>query len=183
MPAASAAGFAEKRQRCNGRFCYRLPLLKGQTMQTQGQVFSRLRRAGMSVLTAALIAAVPSVSHAHGALAVGEPKDVAHGGFTWGASVDRATTKAAQDKALDICRTIKGNAPAATRKLCAVVETFDHKCYAMAWDPKDGTPGVGWSVAAGKDAAEAQALERCHTTGGDRASFCVVAHSDCDTKP
>jgi dienelactone hydrolase len=154
-------------------------------MQIQGPSFPMFRDAAfvLLLLAGSLVVAARDPADAHGALAVGEPKDIVAGGFSWGGKVDAATSDAAQAKALEICRTVKGNAPDATRKLCKIVETFDHKCYAMAWDPKDGTPGVGWSVAARKDVAEAQALERCHTTGGDRASFCVVSHSECDTNP
>ena len=148
------------------------------------QDISKSRHVTLSAtLLAVLALATPLSALARGALAVGEPKSIAKGGFTWGASVNRDTSEGAQLHALETCLTIKGNAPLATRGLCRVVEIFDHKCYAMGWDPKDGTPGVGWAVAATKADAEHAALERCHSTAGSRKEFCVISHSDCDTTP
>lgn len=134
--------------------------------------------------TALACLALPLSAGAHGALAVAAPNDIEKDGFSWGASLNQDTTEGAQLHALETCLTVKGNASTAVRGLCRVVEKFDHKCYAMGWDPKDGTPGVGWSIDISKDDAERNAMQKCRATAGDaRKEFCVIAHSGCDASP
>lgn len=152
----------------------RTPKISTRCSAAQALVFS----------TALAVLALPLSAGAHGALAVAAPNDIQKEGFSWGASLNQETTEGAQLHALETCLTVKGNASTAVRGLCRVVEKFDHKCYAMGWDPKDGTPGVGWSIDSSQDVAERTAMQKCHATAGDdRKEFCVIAHSGCDTSP
>jgi len=136
--------------------------------------------AGM--LLAAIIALVTlgaGAAWADGALAIGLPSDVAKQGFASGYSYNAGNVDAARKAALDYCRRAPTNQRA--RSLCSIVETFSHKCVAVAMDPKAGTPGVGWSVAESKSTAESEALARCAATAGDgRHDACKVSDSNCD---
>ena|ERR1700693_6023981 len=120
----------------------------------------------MRVNTAAvvgLLALAPRTAAAEGALAVGMPADVARMGFAYGSSLDSATMEVARKGAIDGCRGALGNASAELRKLCKVVATFRNQCFAVAMDPKDGTPGVE------------PAGEQCRTTAGaSRREFCTL---------
>ena len=67
------------------------------------------------------------------------------------------------------------------RKLCKVVNTFNDRCIAVAMDPADGTPGVGWAIEADLRSAERVALEKCEATAGPgRRAACKVNSSGCD---
>jgi hypothetical protein len=136
--------------------------------------------AGMSLAT--IIAAVTlcaGAARADGALAVGLPSDVAKQGFASGYSYNAGNLDAARKTALEYCHRAPTNQRA--RSLCSIVETFSHRCVAVAMDPKAGTPGVGWSVAESRSTAESEALARCAATAGDgRRDACKVADSNCD---
>ena len=59
--------------------------------------------------------------------------------------------------------------------------TFKNQCIAVAMDPADGTPGVGWAVAADLRTTEAEALAKCEATAGPgRRAACKVDSSGCD---
>jgi hypothetical protein len=124
-----------------------------------------------------------SAAMAEGALAVGVPSSVAKDGYALGISVNSASAEKASEVALDWCRHIKGVSDKA-KSLCQVITTFRHQCAAEANDPKPGTPGVGWAIAADKETAERMALANCvGTAGRERRNSCVIASSICDTKP
>jgi hypothetical protein len=131
---------------------------------------------------AALVATMTlcaGAARADGALAIGLPSDVAKQGFASGYSYNAENVDGARKTALDYCRRAPTNERA--RSLCSIVETFSHKCVAVAMDPKAGTPGVGWSVAESKAAAESEALARCAATAGDgRRDSCKLSDSNCD---
>jgi hypothetical protein len=119
-------------------------------------------------------------SAAEGALAVGIPAHVEKQGAALGYATKHPTQKKAREVALKKCRTAM-DAPATTRALCKVIETFKNKCVALAIDPKAGTPGVGWAVAADKEGAEKAALQKCIDTAGEsRRDFCKTTDSACD---
>jgi hypothetical protein len=64
-----------------------------------------------------------------------------------------------------------------------VIATFHNECYAVSLDPKPGTPGAGWAIAADKETAEQRALAHCRlTAGSNREKFCEVSESNCDTR-
>ena len=140
------------------------------------------RTARRALLVAALLAVVTAhadLAAADGALAVGLPSDVAAEGFAYGFSLDQPTAEQARAEALQETET-PGVDPRA-QALCAVVQTFKNQCFAVAMDPKDATPGVGWSIAPDKAAAGRDALARCAATAGDdRRDACEVTHSGCD---
>lgn len=130
--------------------------------------------------TGALLWSCPSF--AVGAVAVGIAPGGVIQGFAGGHSVDAADEKSARAAAIDGCHKSTG-APKTAQNACHVVQTFKDQCYAIALDPKDGTPGVGWAVKDTQAQADEAALELCRKTSPvDRKSFCVVPASNhrCD---
>jgi hypothetical protein len=146
---------------------------------------NRYRCAGFVVVALLLVAAGalrPMSAGAAGAIAVALPPDVAKGGFSYGYANDKPDVDTASARALELCKSTKdaANDPK-LRALCKVVQTYVNQCVAVVMDPGAGTPGVGWSVAADKRTAEAEAMRKCQdTAGADRRAACVLSHSDCD---
>lgn len=139
-------------------------------------------RAAMPVLAAlvCVLALQSERAAADGALAVGLPEDVAKTGFAFGWATNRSSGAEARQAALDFCSRAKDASPAA-RKLCRVFGTFKGQCVAVAMDPKDGTPGVGWAMSTEKSWAEAEALDACReTAGSNRQGECKLSASACD---
>jgi hypothetical protein len=145
----------------------------------------KAKRSTLTLAAAGVLAAMalaPRIAAAAGALAVAMPADVRQG-FSSGHSLNDATPEAASEKAIDGCHRGVGNANESIRKLCKVVATFHDQCYAVAMDPKDGTPGVGWAIGESQQLADSRALAQCRTTAGaSRRAFCTVAPRDrgCD---
>jgi uncharacterized protein DUF4189 len=144
--------------------------------------FTTTRQRAVACAAAAFFMCAPGHGMAAGALAVGQPADVARGGFTYGFSYDKADEQEARQEALQQCRTTKDAAQDANlRSLCTVVRTYSNQCIAVAMDPRAGTPGIGWAFAAELRDAESQALAQCRQTDGpEQADACVVDHSGCD---
>jgi len=138
---------------------------------------------GRLVSAAALIccaALLPGRGSAEGALAVGQPADVAKQGLAMGYALNYETTEKAQELALKRCREFQ-DAPQATRDLCRIVEKFSKRCLAVALDPQFGTTGLGWSVAKNQEVAEDLAMEKCSDSAGrKRREFCRVTLTTCD---
>jgi hypothetical protein len=138
---------------------------------------------GSVVVGAILLAAVQGmtpVARAEGALAVGASGNFAKDGFAVGGAIDKATKQDAIDQALATCRKYEGAPKMAA--ICRIVATFRRECFAINFDPKPGTPGVGWAVGPTKAAAEERALAACQTTAGAaRRKFCKLEQSFCDT--
>jgi hypothetical protein len=137
-----------------------------------------------ALLAAAMLAGIlarADLAAAEGALAVGEPADVAAEGYAYGFALDEPTTDRASAGALRDCQTPTQGIDPRAQALCRVVQTFKNQCFAVAMDPKDATPGAGWAVADDKDGAARAALARCVATAGDdRRDACEVTHSGCD---
>lgn len=145
-------------------------------------VFEPSRRLGLVVLTALPLAFGASVgtARADGALAVGLPESGAQDGFSYGYAVGYEAGEA-EAQAMGSCRKNSGGAERAVLRLCRIVETFQGRCVAVAMDPKDGTPGVGWAVDDDETAAQAAAIAACHETAGEgRRLFCRIDASACD---
>jgi hypothetical protein len=118
---------------------------------------------------------------AEGALAVGEPADVAAEGFAYGFALDQPSTEKAGADALRDCRAPTPGIDPRAQAVCTVVQAFKNQCFAVAMDPKDATPGVGWAVEGDKESAARAALAKCvATAGADRRDACEVTHSGCD---
>jgi hypothetical protein len=133
------------------------------------------RRMSVGLIAAGLLVVVPRSGACDGALAVGMPANVAREGFAYGSALDSTSMDAARTAAIDGCRGALGNASAELRKLCKVVATFRNQCFAVAMDPKDGTPGVGWAIAENQQMADRQAIAQCRTTAGtSRREFCTL---------
>jgi hypothetical protein len=132
---------------------------------------------------AAIVAAVTAVTPAalaEGAIAIGASGNFAKDGFAFGGSINKASTSEASDQALSTCKKYEGAPKMAA--ICKVFFTFSRECYALAFDPKPGTPGVGWAVADDKVKAEERAQKNCEVTAGaGRRDFCKVNQSYCDT--
>jgi len=127
------------------------------------------------------ILAHPDLATADGALAVGEPADVASEGYAYGFALDEPTTEKASAAALRDCKTPTQGIDPRAQALCTVVQAFKNQCFAVAMDPKDATPGAGWAVADDKEGAARAALAKCVATAGDdRRDACEVTHSGCD---
>jgi hypothetical protein len=119
-------------------------------------------------------------AQAEAAIAIGSSGDFAKDGFAFGAAINKANTEDARESALMTCRKYEGAPKMAT--LCRVFFTFSHECYALAFDPQAGTPGVGWAIAADKETADERALKNCQITAGpNRRDFCKINQSFCDT--
>jgi hypothetical protein len=124
---------------------------------------------------------MPQGALAEGAIAIGASGDFAKDGFAFGASINKTSADDAGEQALATCRKYEGAPKMAA--ICKVVFHFSHECYALSFDPKAGTPGVGWAIAADKETAEARAIEHCKLTAGpDRAQYCEMSESNCDAK-
>jgi hypothetical protein len=142
------------------------------------------RTSQRTLLAAAVLAGVlaqAELAAADGALAVGEPADVAAEGFAYGYALDQPTAEKAGVDALRDCRKPTPGIDLRAQALCKVVQAFKNQCFAVAMDPQDATPGVGWAVADDKESAARAALSLCVATAGDdRRDACEVTHSGCD---
>ena len=131
----------------------------------------------------ALIVAIPAIasfqSHADGALAVGSTSNVTKDGIAFGTAINYKSTSEAGSIALKYCRDYKPAPKAAVQ--CQLIATFKTECYAISMDPKAGTPGAGWAIAATKTSAEERALAACKATAGSgRREYCKVQEAKCD---
>jgi Domain of unknown function (DUF4189) len=127
----------------------------------------------------AIAAVANSPALADGALAVGSTADVAKDGIAVGTSINYKTSDEAAQAALRRCRDYKPAPKAAAQ--CRSVGTFRGECYAVSFDPKEGTPGAGWAIASTKALAEERAMANCQITAGDgRRDFCRIEESKCD---
>ena len=114
-----------------------------------------------------------------GALAVGVAAGGAQNGFAFGIA-DHGDAAKARASALARCKATQESNDAA-RSRCMVIGTFERECTAIAIDPKNGTPGVGWAIAATQAAANRRALAACKATAGSgRAAACEVSAAHCD---
>jgi hypothetical protein len=144
----------------------------------------------ISLLALAAIFIGNDRANADGAIAEGIAPGGPAKGYGISIRVDRPNTDAARADALAGCKkapehVASGAAPdagqAKARARCEVVTTFTNKCAAMALDPKDGTPGVGWAVGDSQKQANDEALARCRSTAGaDRRDFCRIDSQVCD---
>lgn len=140
-------------------------------------MLARATAVGLALVFAALTS---QSALSEGAVAVGQPRDIAADGWSIGMSGNYKTEAEARKRALDECRTSK-DAPPSTRNLCKIVRMFKNACAAAALDPKAGTPGAGWALAATRQEAQQGALEACRKTAGkERENFCEISAVQCD---
>jgi hypothetical protein len=134
-----------------------------------------------SVLALTALALGSNQLAAEGALAIGTDGNVAADGVAVGYNFNDSTSDEASATALKACRNHPDIPKAAAQ--CKIVGTFAGKCFAVAFDPKTGTPGAGWAIEANLATAKKQALTNCQATAGkDRIKFCQVRAdlSSCD---
>src|SRR5690349_24055431 len=120
---------------------------------------------GCVVAVVAIAAVASAPASADGALAVGSTADVSKDGIAVGTSVNYKAGSEAEQAALRRCRDFKPAPKAAAQ--CRSVGTFRGECYAVSFDPKEGTPGAGWAIAATKAQAEERAVANCQITAGE----------------
>jgi hypothetical protein len=143
--------------------------MEGETMM-RGGVFAVMMTAAITMSSSA---------DADGALAVGSTANVVKDGIAVGTSVNYESADAALQAALKRCKDYKPAPKAAG--MCRSVGTFKNECYAVSFDPKEGTPGAGWAIAPTKELAEERAMANCKITAGeDRRDFCKIEESKCD---
>lgn len=136
------------------------------------------RRVILCVMVVAAILAETGPSMAAGAIAVGQPDDVAKRGVSMGLSTNRDTMDEAKRRSMSLC--VDSGTPVSSA-LCNVVATFENQCVAVAIDPQVGTPGFGWAVADTEPAAGTKALSNCQKTAGPtRQAGCKIINSYCD---
>lgn len=144
----------------------------------------RLRLLGFVATAGCLVVSTvlfSNSSEAKSAFAAGIPDDVAAQGVALGTGYNYSTREGAEERELQECRA-QQDAPQSTRDLCKIVDHFDNRCIAISLDPKAGTPGFGWAVVDTEDASNDQSLAMCRqSAGSDRAPYCVVTLSECDT--
>jgi Domain of unknown function (DUF4189) len=124
----------------------------------------------------------PQPSIAAGAIAIGIPPGGVVKGFAGGHSLNAPDMASARVGAVNGCNKSTGASDAA-KKACAVVASFKDECYAIALDPKDGTPGAGWAIAETQALADDEAVAQCRNTSSpDRQKFCEVPSTNhgCD---
>ncbi len=135
--------------------------------------------AAMAVSCVVPLCGAPTPAQAFGALAVGQTTSIVKDGIAMGTAWRYGTSEEASKKALANCHGYK-SAPRAAAE-CRVIATFHNECYAISLDPKAGTPGAGWAIAADQEIAKSRALENCKLTAGkDRARYCEISESNCD---
>ena len=135
--------------------------------------------AALGIATLAALAGGSPRSWADGAVAVGSTGDVVRDGIAFGMVVNEPKEKAAET-AVKRCRTFQARA-AADR--CKVVATFSGACFAVAYDPKPGTPGAGWGIGPDQLEANRKAIAMCEETAGPaRKGYCQVESGGCDTQ-
>jgi len=112
-----------------------------------------------------------------GSVAVGLPSDVARNGVAVGISYNYVSDQDADAEALKRCAA----SPDSTHSLCKVDTHFENQCFAMAMDPKPGTYGVGYKVAATQRDADTSALSDCQRTSkSGRSQYCQISYRVCD---
>lgn len=135
---------------------------------------------GAAMLSIFMLPIAPCM--AAGAVAVGEPAEIAKDGVAIFTHVNADSSGEAKKKALAGCKNLQ-SASQTSRALCKIVATFENQCVAQALDPQNGTPGFGWAMARNSRSAKQQALSNCRdTAGADRQDACVVGDTDlwCD---
>jgi hypothetical protein len=138
------------------------------------------RSVSLAALCCVLFAAAWSHgAAAEGALALGVTGNITKDGYAIGININAGSEAEARDAALKYCQSHGSDV---ARAKCEIFATFRDQCAAEAEDPKPGTPGAGWAIAADKAAAEKMAMTNCLATAGDRGSFCKVVTSVCDGK-
>jgi hypothetical protein len=132
-----------------------------------------------AVICAAVHAITPA-AQAEGAIAIGASGNFSKDGFAFGGAINKASTEEASQQALATCKKYEGAPKMAA--ICKVYFTFSRECYALSFDPKAGTPGVGWAISDDKVKAEERAQKNCEVTAGPgRRDFCKINQSYCDT--
>jgi hypothetical protein len=133
-----------------------------------------LYRVMIGATALALCLAANGRGMAAGAVAVGEPADIAKDGVAIFTYVNAGNAESAKKSALDGCKSLE-NASKTSKALCKVVATFVNQCVAESLDPESGTPGFGWAMAPNSRAAREQAISNCRDTAGPtRQDKCVV---------
>ena len=80
-------------------------------------------------------------------------------------------------------RNVGKSAPKAALQCILIGDVKANQCFAIALDPKPGTPGVGWAIADDQSTAESVAMANGKVpASSDRAQFCAMSDSKSDGK-
>ena len=140
-----------------------------------------MQRKSLAVALAVGSCLLASAAMAAGTLALGLTDDFANDGVSVGVSWNFDTRAEADSQAVSQCRAFE-EAGEAARSQCRVAATIDNQCVAVAVDPEPGTFGLGWAMGGTSQQAEAGALAKCRSaSAADRAKFCSIIESRCDT--
>ena len=111
---------------------------------------------------------------AAGAVALGQPSDIAKDGVAIYTFVGASSAELAKKNAMAGCKALERSS-STSRALCKIVATFENQCVAESIDPESGTPGFGWAMARNSKLAKEQALSNCRETAGPtRQNACIV---------
>ena len=112
------------------------------------------------------------------ALAVGvteNPRD----GIAFGYSYNYDKIDEAETSALQSCKTYKPAPKAALR--CKLFDSLPKGCFAVAFDPKDDSPGMGWAMHERREIAEREAIDKCRRAAPkNRRQYCKIDTLKCD---
>jgi hypothetical protein len=153
---------------CQAAMIVRLKISRGPSMRDTAASLS------LAVLGLLAVTMHSRPGTAEGALATTPTQDVARDGFYYGVSIDYASSEQAIRRALEECR--KRTSQQSSRpqpELCKIVLTFRGECIAIAMDPRDGSPGIGWAVEKTLGKAQANAMAKCQALSrGDSGGVC-----------
>ena len=128
-----------------------------------------------------LVAGSAGPLHAAAALAVGVTDSPADG-IAYGWAINFPSLEEARKVALEKCRAFE-NAPKAV-KACKLIGAAEKHCLALAFDPKNDSPGMGWAIESSREAAQRRALERCRAAAPPRRrGVCEIDLIKCDGEP
>jgi hypothetical protein len=140
---------------------------------------NRIAFGALTFVAIFLTATAPAISA--GAVAIGEPADVAKDGVSMGYNSNKTTMDEAKARALAKCKT---NSSVPSKALCKIVATFSNQCAVEAIDPRAGTPGFGWAIADNAQDAQKQAMANCRESDGpahqDGCQFSAETPVACD---
>ena len=137
-----------------------------------------IRKKLLTIAAAIALAMPPAAALAAVALAVGTTSDPG-AGIAFGYSYNYDSEEEAKRTAMESCRSYEAAPNAA--KLCALFGSLKKGCVAMAFDPKDDSPGMGWAVAEKREVAESRAIAACRKVAPSaRRQFCKIDTIKCD---
>ncbi len=124
---------------------------------------------------------LPMHANASGALAVGvtdNPRDGIAYGFAWNYKTEAEAREVVMRKCREYTQAPKAN------QNCRLIGSFSNGCFALAFDPKSDSSGMGWAIAQTRSAARDGAMANCQDAAPPgRREFCKIDNVRCDGDP